>query len=148
MNFKIIPAIAAFLCALSFDSPAQTPKEASVSKDVSAAQVNGTWKCGNNTFKILAWRKGSLRVAFYGLAEYKSSYGLTANIGEGQGFADIVGDTAVFLPTGKEIDGKITLKFAGGKLIAEQEGTCGFGHRVWATGTYKKTSSRKPNFDK
>ncbi len=147
MNFKIITAIVAFLCALSFDSPAQTPKEASVSKDVSAAQVNGTWKCDKNTFKILALGKGRLRVAFLGIAEYKSSYGLTANTGEGEGLADIIGDTAVFQPTGAEKDGKITLKFGGGRLIIVQEGTCGFGHRVWAAGTYKKTSSRKPNFD-
>jgi hypothetical protein len=28
----------------------------------------------------------------------------------------------------------------------EQEGTCGFGHRVYAIGTYAKISARKPKF--
>lgn len=115
-------------------------------KDVSAAQVNGTWRCRKNTFKIWALGNGKLQVDFDGVYEYKSPYGLTANLGQGAGIASIEGDTAVFQPKGAEEYGKITLKFAGGKLVAEQEGTCGFGHRVYASGTYVKISGRKPKF--
>jgi len=39
------------------------------------------------------------------------------------------------------------MKFTGGKLIVKQEGTCGFGNHVFADGTYKKTSGKKPSFD-
>jgi hypothetical protein len=39
------------------------------------------------------------------------------------------------------------MKFTGGKLIVTQVGTCGFGNRVVADGTYKKTSSKKPKFE-
>ena len=75
-----------------------------------------------------------------------SGFDSLANLGQCVGVAIIEGDTAVFVPTGDAKDGTITLKFAGGKLIAAQEGTCGFGKRVYATGTYEKTSGRKPKF--
>ncbi|HSI16005.1 MAG TPA: hypothetical protein VK961_28410, partial [Chthoniobacter sp.] len=66
---------------------------------------------------------------------------------QGGGIAIIEGDTAIFRPEGAEEECKITMKFTGGKLIVKQEGTCGFGNRVYSDGTYKKTSNKKPNFD-
>jgi hypothetical protein len=61
----------------------------------------------------------------------------------------IVGDTAVY----RSEDGKcrITLKFTrSGTLKVDQDGSdaeCGFGRNVYASGTYRKTSTRKPKFD-
>ena len=57
------------------------------------------------------------------------------------------GDTAVFKPEGRGADCQITMKFADGKLLVEQKGSCDFGRGVSATGTYRKASSRKPKFE-
>ena len=70
-----------------------------------------------------------------------------ANTGEGQGIATIEGNTAVFKPEGAEDECQITLKFTHGKLVVTQTGVCGFGNRVTAEGTYKKVSTRKPDFN-
>jgi len=134
---------------LARTSPAAPEGKVSVagSKDVTAAQVNGTWEYKLNTLKIWALGKGKLQVAFDGTYEYKSPQGPMANTGQGGGIATIDGDTAIFRPEGAEEECKITMKFTGGKLIVKQEGTCGFGNHVFADGTYKKTSGKKPNFD-
>jgi hypothetical protein len=112
-----------------------------------AAQVNGTWRNRNNEFKVWALGNRKLRVEFSGTYEYKSPAGPMANTGEGSGIATIEGDTAVFKPEGAEDECQITMKFAGGKMIVDQQGICGFGNHVIASGTYHKTSSRKPKFD-
>lgn len=116
------------------------------SSDVTAAQVNGTWRSKTGTFKVWALGKQRLQVEFFGVYEYKSSVGPMANTGEGSGIAFIEGDTATFKPEGSDEDCKITMKFREGKLIVEQEGGCGFGLNVTANGTYKKVSSGKPRF--
>jgi hypothetical protein len=117
-------------------------------KDVTASQVNGTWKYRNNEFKIWALGEQKLQIEFSGVYEYKTGSGEpTANTGEGSGTARIEGDTAIFKPEGAEDECKITLKFANGKLVVTQEGICGFGFNVTAAGTYKKSSSKKPKFD-
>jgi len=145
---KLIRTLAFLLCGmtLTLTSPA-APADGQTGKDVTAAQVNGTWKCRMNTLKIWALGNGKLQVAFDGTYEYKSPQGPMANTGEGAGVATIEGDTAVFRPEGAEEECKITMKFTGGKLIVKQEGTCGFGNHVFADGTYKKTSGKKPNFE-
>lgn len=116
-------------------------------KDVSAAQVNGTWKSKTGEFKIWALGKGLLRVEFSGVYEYKTAEGPMANTGEGHGAAQIEGDIAKFRPDGAEEECQIVLKFGGGKLVVTQEGTCGFGNHVSAAGSYRKTSSREPRFE-
>lgn len=115
--------------------------------DVTAAQVNGTWKTKTGEFKIWALGQQRLQIEFFGTYEYQSPQGPTANEGQGSGIARIEGNTAIFKPEGAEDDCKITLKFTGGKLVATQTGICGFGHNVSADGTYKKVSSKKPKFD-
>jgi hypothetical protein len=116
--------------------------------DVTSAQVNGTWQLKGNEFKIWALGQQRLQIEFSGVYEYKTGNGeRTANTGEGSGIAKIEGDTATFKPEGAEDECKITLKFASGKLIVTQTGTCGFGNHVYADGTYKKVSSKKPKFD-
>jgi len=119
----------------------------SAASDITAAQVNGTWKMKDNEFKIWALGQQKLQIEFFGTYEYNSPHGPTANTGEGSGIARIEGDTAIFRPEGAEDECQITLKFASGKLIVTQTGICGFGHNVTAEGTYKKVSSKKPKFD-
>ncbi|MDR3401683.1 MAG: hypothetical protein P4L99_04210 [Chthoniobacter sp.] len=146
-----IHCLAVLLCGMMLTLRAPAAPEGKVSqatsKDVTAAQVNGTWECKLNSLKVWALGKGKLQVAFDGTYEYKSPQGPMANTGQGAGIATIDGDTAIFRPEGADEGCKITLKFTGGKLIVKQEGECGFGNRVYADGTYKKTSGKKPNFD-
>jgi hypothetical protein len=111
-----------------------------------ASQVNGTWRNKNDEFKVWALGNRKLRVEFSGTYEYKSPAGPMANTGECSGIAIIEGDTAVFKPEGAEQECRITMKFAGGKMIVDQQGICGFGNHVIANGTYHKISSRKPKF--
>ena len=115
--------------------------------DVTSAQVNGTWRSGKNEFKIWALGQQRLQIEFLGIWEHQTSYGLTANTGEGTGIARIEGDTAIFKPDGAEDECKITLNFAHGKLAVTQNGICGFGFNVTAAGNYKKVSAKKPKFD-
>jgi hypothetical protein len=119
---------------------------AAAEKIVTAGQVNGTWQSKNGTFKILALGKQRLKVEFSGIYEYRSPQGPMANTGEGSGIAEIYGDTAKFKPEGTEPDCLITMKFTGGRLLVEQEGFCGFGNNVSATGQYRKVSGQKPKF--
>ena len=121
--------------------------DAVASGDVTAAQVNGTWKMKGGEFKIWALGQQRLQIEFSGTYEYKSPQGPTANEGQGSGIARIEDDTAIFKPEGAEDECKITLKFTRGKLVVTQTGTCGFGNNVSAEGTYKKVSSNKPKFD-
>ena len=119
-----------------------------VHADVTAAQVNGTWKYRENEFKIWALGQQKLQIEFSGIYEYKTGDGeRTANTGEGSAIAKIEGDTAIFKPDGAEDECKITLNFTHGKLVVTQNGICGFGFNVTAEGTYKKISSGKPKFD-
>lgn len=142
-SFRIPAAILGL--AISSGNVHAGPVPAKGSKEVTAAQVNGTWSYRGNTLKVQALGNNQLRVAFDGTFEYKTPQGLMANTGEGGGIATIEGDTAIFRPEGAEEGCKITMKFTGGKLIVTQEGICGFGNRVTADGTYKKTS-KKPKF--
>jgi hypothetical protein len=118
---------------------------------VTATEANGTYRYRNNEIKILALGNHKLRVQLDLTYEYKSSYGLMANIGQASGEASIQNDIAIFTPPG--MDGcKITLKFlAGGKLMVKQEegddAACGFGHNVYADGTYRKIRGGKPKFE-
>jgi hypothetical protein len=150
MKLAPILIILVSVSILSFPSSAVPPESTPAgaeSKDVTAAQVNGTWKSGKNTFQIWALGKGKLQIAFDGVYEYKLPSGPMANTGQGAGTATIDGDTAIFVPEGAESDCKITLKFAAKKLIVKQEGQCGFGNHVYAEGTYRKVSAKKPNFE-
>jgi hypothetical protein len=117
---------------------------------VSGAEVTGTFRYRNNEFKILALGKGKLKISFSGIYEYKYQGEPIANTGEGEGVADISGDTAVFTPEGAD-DCTITMKFLPNHTInVDQEGggTCGFGAHVYATGVYRKVSSKRPDFSK
>jgi hypothetical protein len=117
---------------------------------VTATEANGTYRYRSSEIKILALGNHKLRVQMDLTYEYKSPAGPMANTGEASGEATIENDVATFIPPG--MDGcKITMTFQpGGKLIVKQEGddaTCGFGHNVYAAGTYRKVRGGKPKFD-
>jgi len=58
----------------------------------------------------------------------------------------IEGVVATFKPEGADAGCKIAMTFQGSRLLVDQRGDCGFGLNV-ASGDYRKTSSRKPDFD-
>lgn len=134
----------AILCfSLTLQQSNVSPKP----KIVTAAQVNGTWESKLGRFKILALGKQRLKVEFSGYYPYRLADGTKmANTGEGDGIAIIEGEQATFKPEGAEDECAIKMKFAGRKLLVEQQGVCGFGHNVTADGTYRRVSSRRPKF--
>jgi hypothetical protein len=87
------------IATCSFTASAE-PQASKNSKDVTAAQVNGTWTYRLNTLKVWALGNNKLQVAFDGTYEYKSAQGPTANTGQGSGIATIEGDTAILRPEG------------------------------------------------
>jgi hypothetical protein len=114
-----------------------------------ASQFTGTYVNRSGDWKILDLGDGKLKAACSLTYVYKVRGLLTAHIGEGSGEATLTGKTAVFKPEGTTACA-ITLKFVGNKLIVKQDGSdadCGFGHNVYANGTYRKQSNRPPKFD-
>ncbi len=129
-------------------------------KAVSGAEVTGTFrmnftgkfKGNSNNIKIAALGGGKLQVSMDLVYPYEYKKGeMSANMGNADGTATINGDTATFKPDGTETC-TITIKFLklGVIKVTEDGGTdgCGFGHNVYSDGTYKKISSKKPNFDR
>ena len=143
---KLILIILLCFSIVSALAPESAQSDPSGQKIVTAAQVNGTWRYKANQFKVWALGQQKLKVEFLGTYEYKTPAGWMANTGSGSGIAVIEGDTALFRPEDADEECKITMRFTGGKLVVEQEGGCGFGHNVIASGVYRKVSSRKPKF--
>src|SRR5882724_11699867 len=84
--------------ALCLTAASMVTAQADNEKNVTAAQVNGTWKTKHGEFKIWALGKQRLQIDFSGVYEYKTPQGPMANEGEGSGVATIEGDTAIFKP--------------------------------------------------
>jgi hypothetical protein len=155
MRKPVLSLVLAFstLMILAPVSAAQT-KRASVS----AAEVNGTFEMNfkgkfqrmSNEIKIWALGGNKLKFAMDLVYPYTLRNGeTTVNMGGLSGEMPIVGDTAVY----RSEDGKCTIRLTfmrPGILKVKQDGSdgeCGFGHNVFASGTYTKTSTRKPKFD-
>ena len=129
-------------------------------KAVSGAEVTGTFRSyfrgkyrGNyNEILIQALGKNKLRIGMDLVYPYEVNGEMSANIGAASGQAEIMGDTAIFVPDysrEQNEECKITLKFTKpGTLVVSTEHNlgCGFGFNVSADGTYRKTSSAKPRF--
>ena len=90
--------------------------------DVTASQLNKTWKLRNNEFKIWALLRQHLQIEFLGFYEHQTANGRRRMRAKEAG--RIEGDTAIFKPDGAEDACKITLKFTSGKLLVTQTGTC------------------------
>ena len=126
-------------------------------KSVPASEVNGTFRMNfmgkyrrnSNDIKILALGNDRIRIGMDLIYPYTTPNGeLMANTGELDGEASIEGDTAVY--TSEDSVCKITIKFVRpGLITVKQDGgdaECGFGHNVFAGGTYRKVSSARPKF--
>ena len=120
------------------------PPKPPAKRIVTAAQVNGVYRFDKNEFRILALGKQKLTVQFDGIYPTPKSF----NTGYAAGFAIIDGNIATFKPDENE-PCEITIVFLPGKIKVMQSGRdvdCGFGHNVYATGTYKKIRGGKPKF--
>ncbi len=144
---------------LIFGMTATAANAQTARKSVSATEVNGTFqmpftgrfKGSSNEIKILALGGGKLHIAMDLLYPYIVNGELSANVGELDGEAAIVGDVAVY-DSAENGTCTITIKFVRpGTIKVSQEETeagCGFGMNVSAEGTYKKVSGAKPKFDR
>jgi hypothetical protein len=125
-------------------------------KSVSAAEVNGSFKMNytgkakdfSNQIDILAIGSGEIKISFSLVHPHWNANGESMeNYGTAEGTANITGDTAVY-KNDEFGPCKITIKFVKPGLIkVTQNGDpsdCGFGGDVFATGIYKKVSSKKP----
>ena len=140
------------IATLGFSTLAQGPQKPTPPKPpakhqvVTAAQANGVYRSYKSEFRILALGHNKLKVQFDGVYTTLSK---SINMGYAMGEAIIEGNIATFKPPDTE-GCEITLVFLPGKLKVEQTGSdadCGFGHNVYATGTYRKIKSGKPKFE-
>ncbi|MBV9215369.1 MAG: hypothetical protein JO053_04260 [Acidobacteria bacterium] len=124
---------------------------------VSVAEVTGTfqhkfgarYKNSASEIKIASIGKGRLRVVMHLLYPYIVKGDLMANLGELDAEATITGDRAfVMSPEMQRCTIEIVFVRPGTIKVTQtgDDSDCGFGHNVTATGTYTRTSSRKPNF--
>jgi hypothetical protein len=140
----IVSAMSLILFSCANVSTAQTD-EKKIVRRVTAAQVNGVYRFYKSTFRVLALGNNKLKVQFAGVYENIMK---NVNVGYTEGIATIEGNVATLVPEGTT-GCKFTMTFLPGKLVVKQEGAdyeCGFGHNVYATGTYKKIRSGKPKF--
>jgi hypothetical protein len=139
-------AIALFVVSSGLSVVGQTPSTAPTpprKQIVTAAQANGVYRYYKSEFRILALGHNKLKLEFDGI--YMTVSG-TPNMGTATGEAILDGDVATFKPADTE-QCEITLVFLPNKLKVTQSGSdadCGFGHNVYATGTYRKIRSGKP----
>lgn len=149
----LLCAVIFLTTVFTFSANAQTSR-----KTVSGAEVTGTFrsyfkgkfKGSWNEIKILALGKGKLKIRFDLVYPFVDGTGeLSANMGEAEGEAKIVGDTATYADS-EYGDCKIMIRFVKAGVIEvsqESEGSgCGFGFNVSAAGNYKKISNTKPKF--
>lgn len=121
------------------------PKPPQKHQVVTAAQANGVYRY-KSEFRILVLGHNKLKVQFDGI--YMTLSG-SPNMGSAAGEATIDGNVATFKPPDTERC-EITLVFLRNELKVTQDGSdadCGFGHNVYATGTYRKIKSGKPKFE-
>jgi hypothetical protein len=117
-------------------------------KIVTAARANGTYRSRGGLIRMLALGHNKLRVQLDLIYEYKSNYGPMANIGQATGEAEIQDDIATFHPPDYP-DCTITIKFlARNKIqVTQNAAECGFGHHVFADGTFTKIKGGRPRFE-
>lgn len=153
MRNHVLSAILAAGALMLFASDADAQR-----KSVSAAEVTGTFRMNftgkfrkfANEAKIQALGGGKIRFALDLVYPFSMQNGEPmVNMGGLDAEAAIKGDKARYVSEGGKCE--IVFHFVKrGELRIEQtgsDGACGFGHNVFATGTYSKTSGRRPNFE-
>jgi hypothetical protein len=146
-TFLLIALIAASGLSTSAQGP-QAPTPPKPQKQiVTAAQANGVYRYYQSEFRILALGHNKLKIQFDGIY---MTLAKSPNMGYAMGEATIEGNVATFIPPDTQ-GCKITLTFLrNNKLKVTQDGSdadCGFGHNVYATGTYSKIRGGKPKFE-
>jgi hypothetical protein len=101
-----------------------------------ADSVTGTYKMKNG--EVLVEQTGG-RMRFALNAAWQS------NVGEVSGEVPLAENAASYVD--EDIDCKLGFKFAPGKLVVSQDGSCGMGLNVSGDGTYKRVSTASPKFD-
>ncbi|MFZ1699762.1 MAG: hypothetical protein WBO10_01345 [Pyrinomonadaceae bacterium] len=153
----IFSAILALLFMMTLTPEASAQKSR---PSVSGTEVTGTFRMSfqgkkykglSNDMLISALGGGKLRVAFDLIYPFTLRNGeISVNMGQMEGIATIKGDTAT-LASDEFGPCKITIKFVRpGEVKVTQDGSdadCGFGHNVFAGGSYRKVSGKKPNFE-
>ena len=120
--------------------------QAQNTKVVTAAQANGVYRYYDSEFRILALGHNKLKIQFDGVYHTLAK---SVNMGYAMGEAAIAGNVATFVPPDTQ-GCTIMMKFVAGKIVVKQAGSdadCGFGHNVYATGTYRKIRGGKPKFE-
>jgi hypothetical protein len=149
-SFLLLLCVATSGLSTAGQNPLPTPPKPPTKHEiVTGAQANGVYRNRGSEIRILALGHQRLKVQFDLTYEYKSPKGPMANLGGAMGEAKIEGNVATFKPPDTERC-EITLVFLPGKLKVTQDGSdadCGFGHNVYATGTYRKIRSGKPKFE-
>lgn len=149
--FALLVSLASFGIAEAQRKTSRGGMFAAASAQVGVKRLTGTYRSKFGEIKVAALDAKRLRVGVEATYPYRTPNGeTTANMGTAEGEATMEGNNvAVFVP--QEFQScRITLKFAGNKLIVTQKGTdveCGFGANVNASGTYTKRSSRAPKFE-
>jgi uncharacterized protein len=97
----------------------------------------GTYKGANGDVLVQQTADGQIKFAVSAMWKM--------NVGEVSGEIPLNGDAASYAD--KENDCGLSLKFATGTLDVTQDGVCGMGLNVTASGTYKRVSAAPPKFD-
>src|SRR6266478_2234595 len=135
-----------FLAVAQGSSVSMPPKPPQKKQIVTAAQANGVYRYYKSEFRILALGHNKLKVQFDGIY---MTLAKSPNMGYAMGEATIEGNVATFVPPDTQ-GCKISITFVPGKIVVKQDGSdadCGFGHNVYATGSYRKIKSGKPKFE-
>jgi len=145
--FLLIALIAASHLSPSAQGPrVPTSPKPPQKQIVTAAQANGVYRYYKSEFRILALGHNKLKVQFDGVY---TTLAKSINMGYAMGEAIIDGNIGTFKPPDTDRC-EITLVFLPNKLKVTQDGSdadCGFGHNVYATGTYRKIRGGKPKFE-
>ncbi|HEX2448200.1 MAG TPA: hypothetical protein VHK26_08440 [Methyloceanibacter sp.] len=102
-----------------------------------AESVTGTYTMRNG--EVLVQQTADDQIKFSLNATYET------NVGEVSGEAPLKANAASY--SDRDIDCALTFKFAPGKLVIAQDGTCGMGLNVSGSGTYNRVSTAAPKFD-
>lgn len=135
----------------SGSSHAQTGRKSVSAKEVTGTfemRFSGKFRDQSNAIKIASLGNGKIWVDMDLMYPYiLGGGGRSAHLGELKAEFVIKGDTATY-SGGQDNRCRMTIKFLrAGMIRVIQTGSdtdCEFGHNVVATGTYRKTSSKRP----
>jgi len=114
--------------------------------DVTASQLNRTWKLRNNEFKVWALRRQHLQIEFLGFYEHQTANGPTANEGQGSGIA-LKATPRSSNRTGPKMHARSRSSSRAGNYSLPKPAPADSDSMSPRKAAYKKVSSKKPEFD-